>query len=68
MSLDDEQIAISTVVDPFEISFHWENRSAKVTLKRGEDVFQLMRIYTSALENAGIEYIEESEVRPNGIS
>jgi hypothetical protein len=41
---------------PFGISFHWQDKYVKITLKDGEDILKIAREFANFLDNSKIEY------------
>lgn len=57
------EIQIETKLMPFSISFAWKNKSVKVELKNGEDVFIFAQGLAIFLDRYNIEYtLSEHEI------
>jgi hypothetical protein len=46
---------------PFGITFYWQDKSIKITLKNGEDTLKLGREFANFLDNVKIEYTIQME-------
>lgn len=41
---------------PFNIAFEWQGKQVDVSLKNGNDIFKLAKVFMSVLETNNIEY------------
>lgn len=44
-----------TTVEPWGIQFTWKDKSVKITLKNGEDMFKIAEMLSALLKSNGIE-------------
>ena len=46
---------------PFSISFRWMDSEVKLTLKNGEDILKVGKLFSDLLSENGVEHIIETE-------